>query len=235
MATRETSRSRSRNGETSSRSRTSNKSRSSGTSGNNDGSSTSSSQRSGSESSAFSWDNGGRTAVIGAAVAGVAAGFAANIGRKFIVQFATGRGDWMESLKNEHEMTLAIFDKIEATRDDQAMMRGMLLMQLKHALSKHAMEEENVIYPALREANEAAEADHLNSDHGYVKTFLYELDNIEKTSSEWIAKVREFRTMLEAHMREEEDRIFPEFHASLTEEQNKKLTAAMHKEGLKLA
>ncbi|WP_106639244.1 hemerythrin domain-containing protein [Allosphingosinicella vermicomposti] len=228
MATRETSRSTSRSGGTS-RSRTNNRS------SNNNGSSTGSSPRSGSESSAFSWDNGGRTAVIGAAVAGVAAGFAANIGRKFIVQFATGRGDWMESLKNEHEMTLAIFDKIEATRDDQTMMRGMLLMQLKHALSKHAMEEENVIYPALREANEGAEADHLNSDHGYVKTFLYELDNIEKTSPEWIAKVREFRTMLETHMEEEEERIFPEFHASLSEEQNKKLTAAMHKEGLKLA
>ncbi|QPQ55771.1 hemerythrin domain-containing protein [Allosphingosinicella flava] len=240
MATRETSRSSSRNNGTTSRSRTvdrgatsANKSNRSSTSENSSNAGTG--QRGGSGRSAFSWDNGGRTAVIGAAVAGVAAGFAANFGRKFIVQFATGRSDWFESLRNEHEMTLAIFDKIEATRDDQAMMRGMLTMQLKHALSKHAMEEENVIYPALREANEAADADHLNSDHGYVKTFLYEMDNIPKDSPQWLAKVKEFRTMLEAHIREEEDRIFPEFHSMLSEEQNKKLTAAMHKEGLKLA
>lgn len=234
MATRETSRSSSRNNGTTGRSRTSGRGTGSASSSENS-SNARSDQRGGSGRSAFSWDNGGRTAVIGAAVAGVAAGFAANLGRKFIVQFATGRADWFESLRNEHEMTLAIFDKIEATRDDQTMMRGMLTIQLKHALSKHAMEEENVIYPALREANEAADADHLNSDHGYVKTFLYEMDNISKDSPAWLAKVKEFRTMLEAHIREEEDRIFPEFHSMLSEEQNKKLTQAMHKEGLKLA
>ena len=234
MATRETSRSGS-----SSRSRSSEGSRAQRSSSQRQGGGQSEGQTQGrgreSQKGAFSWANGNGGAIAAAAVAGVAAGFAANVGRKFIVQFATGRTDWFESLRNEHEMTLAIFDKIEATRDDQTMMRGMLTMQLKHALSKHALEEENVIYPALREANEAADADHLNSDHGYVKTFLYELDNIPKESAAWIAKVREFRTMLESHIREEEERIFPEFHASLTEEQNKKLTAAMHKEGLKLA
>jgi hemerythrin superfamily protein len=192
-------------------------------------------QGSNGDRSAFAWESGGRTAIIGAAVAGVAAGFAANIGRKFIVQFATGRTDWFESLKNEHAMTLAIFDKMEATRDDQTMMRATLLMQLKHALSKHALEEENVIYPALREADDAADADHLNSDHGYVKTYLYELDNIPNDSPVWLEKVREFRAMIQEHMAEEEERIFPQFHASLSEEQNKKLTHAMHKEGLKLA
>lgn len=188
-----------------------------------------------SSKSAFNWNNGNTGAVVGAAVAGAAAGFAAHLGRKFVVQMTTGRTDWFESLRNDHEMVLKIFGKIEDTRDDQTMMRSMLLMQLKHALSKHALEEENVIYPALRDANEASDADHLNHDHGYIKTFLYELETMAKDSPEWIGKVREFRSMTEKHIREEEDRIFPEFHDSLTEEQNKKLTTAMHKEGLKLA
>lgn len=194
-----------------------------------------SSQKStGSSKSAFNWSDNAGT-LIGVAAAGAAAGFAANLGRKFVVQFATGRGDWFESLKNEHEMVLKIFDKMEATRNDQTMMRSLLLTQLKHALGKHALEEENVIYPALREADEEADADHLNHDHGYVKTYLYELDTMENDSPEWKAKVREFREMTEKHIREEEDRIFPQFHASLSEEQNKKLTGAMHKEGMKLA
>ena len=194
-----------------------------------------SSQKSGTaQKSAFNW-NGNAGTLLGVAAAGAAAGFAANLGRKFVIQFATGRGDWFESLKNEHEMVLKIFDKMEATRDDQTMMRSLLLTQLKHALGKHALEEENVIYPALRDANEASDADHLNHDHGYVKTYLYELDTMDNDSPEWKAKVREFRAMTEKHIREEEDRIFPDFHSSLSEEQNKKLTSAMHKEGMKLA
>jgi hemerythrin superfamily protein len=35
-----------------------------------------------------------------------------------------------------------------------------------------------------------------------------------KDSPEWLARVRDFRTMIEGHMREEEDEIFPRFRAS---------------------
>jgi hemerythrin superfamily protein len=174
--------------------------------------------------------------MIGIAAAGMLAGLAAAVGRKAVVQAASAwSGDWFEALKTEHKMALAIFDRIEATRDSQTAKRAMLLMQLKHALAKHAFEEENVIYPALRDHDEREEADHLNHDHGYVKQYLYELTVLPKNSSAWRAKVREFRAALEKHVREEEDSIFPSLQASLSAEENEKLTSAMNREGFKLA
>ena len=186
--------------------------------------------------SAFSW-GGGQTGVLAAAaVAGAAVGFAANFGRKLLVQgLGAAAGDWADALKAEHEAALLLFDKIEATSDAQAGTRSALLAKLKYALDKHAAQEENVIYPALREANSAHDADALNSEHGYIKTYLYELETMPNDSPEWLARVRDFRSMIQEHMRMEEDEVFPKFRETLTEDQNAKLTAMMNKEGLKMA
>ena len=186
--------------------------------------------------SIFSWGGQNSNALIGAAVAGAAVGLAANLGRKFVVQMASGAtGDWADALATEHKLTLAIFDKIEATDDNQTVLRGHLLAKLKYALTKHALQEENAIYPALRQANEAEEADHLTADHGYVKTYLYELETLPKDSPEWLARVRDFRVMLEQHMREEENEIFPALRSKLSADQNARLGTLMHKEGFKFA
>jgi len=191
------------------------------------------------EAGAFSFGGGGGSVGVlaGAALAGAAMGIAANVGRKLFVQFTTGgvSGDWCDALKAEHALALGIFDKIEATDDSQGMMRSHLLMKLKYALTKHAHEEESIIYPALRQANLAHDADALNSEHGYVKTYLYELETLSNTSPEWLARVRDFRSMIQEHMRMEEDEVFPAFQKVMSPEQNAKLTSLMNKEGFKMA
>jgi len=181
--------------------------------------------------------NGSQTGLlIGAAVAGAAVGLAANVGRKLFVQFASGAtGDWYDALKAEHDAARALFDKLEATRNEQTIMRTHLLMKLKYALGRHANEEENVIYPALREADERQEADHLTGEHGYIKTYLYELEGLAKDDPAWLARLSEFRKMIEEHMREEEETIFPALRAKLSEEKNAEITTLMNKEGFKAA
>jgi hypothetical protein len=135
--------------------------------------------------SAFSWsDNAGP--LLGAALAGAAFGVAANFGRKALMQGLEAQaGDWDEILAAEHDMALAVFDKMLGTDETQTFKRKMLLMKLTHALDKHAHQEEMVVYPALREANEAGDADHLESEHGYIKTFIYELNKMGPDSPNW--------------------------------------------------
>ncbi|MFD1612130.1 hemerythrin domain-containing protein [Sphingomonas tabacisoli] len=192
--------------------------------------------RSGNRSSERGAFTGSTGAMIGAAAAGMAVGLMANLGRKAAVQAPTFMaGDWDEALKAEHKATMALFDAMQATTERNTTKRSMLLMQLKHALAKHALEEENAVYPALRDAGQKEEADHLNHDHGYVKQFLYDLENMPKDSPAFLAKVAEFRSAVEEHVREEEDTIFPKLKAKLSPEANKALTAAMNKEGFKLA
>lgn len=174
--------------------------------------------------------------LAGAAAGGAALGLLAMFGRKAIVQAPTAlAGNWDEALAAEHQAVLKIFDALEATDEKATTRRNLHLIQLKHALTKHAMEEENVIYPALREAGQREAADALTKDHGYVKQYLYELDNTPSASPEWIAKVRRFRADLEEHMQEEETNLFPMLRAMLTEEKNKALTLTMNKEGFKVA
>lgn len=188
----------------------------------------------GNNRSAFSWGEAG--SLIGAAAAGAAIAVAANLGRKAIMQgFSASAGDWDEALAAEHDAALAIFDKILATDDSQTFRRTMLVKKLTHALDKHAHEEEHVVYPALREANDAHDADALEGEHGYVKTYLYELNEMDKGSADFLPKIREFRGMIQAHMRMEEEQVFPRFKREMSEEQNARIMSLVNKEGFKMA
>jgi hemerythrin-like domain-containing protein len=194
--------------------------------------------KSGTSASKGSGGNGGSNfgMVAGAVAGGAALGLLAMIGRKAAVQAPTAlAGNWDEALVVEHQATLKVFDAIEATDEKATMRRNMLLSHLKHALLKHAVEEENVIYPALREIGQTDAADELTKEHGYVKQYLYELENTPTASPEWIAKVRTFRAEIEQHMQEEEMHLFPMLRSQLSEEKNKHLTAVMNKEGFKVA
>ena len=198
------------------------------------GSTSNSSKRSGRSRSSFAWTGNQTGMLAAAAVAGAAVGFAADYGRRVMVQ-GLGAGDWTDALAAEHQAVLALFDKLQATGDEQTWMRARLLAKIRNALGKHALEEENAVYPALREINEAHDADALNAEHGYVKTYLYELDNMPKSSPEWMERVRAFRALLEEHMRMEEDEVFPRLRGQLGEEGNARLSAAVAREGMKLA
>lgn len=166
----------------------------------------------------------------------VGAAAIANIGRKIAVQSPTTlAGDWFEGLVAEHKMVMKLFDVLEATDATATAKRAMLLMQITHALSKHAFEEENVIYTALRNAGRVEEADKLNHDHGYVKQYLADLNAMKKDDPEFIAKVGTFRLHLETHIREEEDNLFPGLRAHLDASANSALTRKMNVQGLMLA
>jgi hemerythrin superfamily protein len=203
---------------------------------NRSSSSRGSSSSSGGESrSAFSWGEGAGP-IIAAAIGGAAIGFAANYGRKFLMQgMEAAAGDWDEILAAEHDMALAIFDKMLATDETQTFKRKMLLMKLTHALDKHSHQEEMVVYPALREANEAVDADHLEGEHGYIKTLIYELNEMGPEASNWLEKVREFRQLVSEHAHMEEEQVFPRFKQSMDEEQNERITTLVNRDGFWMA
>jgi len=185
--------------------------------------------------SAFSFSDN-PAPIVGAAVAGAALGFAANFGRKFLAQARdAAAGDWDEILATEHDAALAIFDKLLGTDETQTFKRRMLLMKLTHALDKHAHQEEMVVYPALREANETRDADTLELEHGYVKTYLYELGQMASDAPAWLEKVREFRDAFSKHVHMEEERVFPRFKRELNGDQNDKITSLVTRDGFRMA
>jgi len=217
------------------RSRSSSSNRSTNRGSPRSGSDNGTAQSRSSDRSAFSFgDNAGP--LLGAALAGAAIGFAANYGRKFLMQGLEATvGDWDEILAAEHELALGIFDKMLETDETQTWKRSMLLMKLTHALDKHAHQEEMVVYPALREANMAVDADQLEGEHGYIKTFIYELKNLGSSAPNWLEKVREFRGLVSKHAHMEEEQVFPAFKKALSTEQNAKVTSLVNADGFWMA
>ena len=176
-----------------------------------------------------------RSFAIGAA-AGLTAGLPANVVRKIFVQAPTMMaGEWDDALAAEHRAVLKLFDELQATEEGHTTRRSILLTQITHALAKHAIEEENAIYPALVDAGHKEAAASLVREHGDVKHFLYDLENMPKNSPDFLETLKAFRAVIETHMRDEEEREFPQLKASLSEDQNRKLTRTMNREGFKLA
>lgn len=167
--------------------------------------------------------------------AGVAA--IANIGRKMVTQAPTAMArDWCEGLTREHEATLAAIDKLAATSADHPQRRTVQLTALKHMIGKHALQEENVVYPMLRRSPEGGETfGDLHKDHGEVKAMLYELTETDKADTAFDATLRNLRDALEEHMREEEEVLFPALRERLSEAENRKLTRAMNMAGVMVA
>ena len=144
-------------------------------------------------------------------------------------------GDWDEILAAEHDMALGIFDKMLATDQTQTFKRKMLLMKLTHALDKHAHQEEMVVYPALREANEAGDADTLEGEHGYMKTFIYELGEMGARRLQLAregARVPRRGVRARAHGR---GGGVPALQGRLDEEQNAQITSLVNRDGFWMA
>jgi hemerythrin superfamily protein len=170
------------------------------------------------------------------AALGLVAGLALPHARKAVMQGPSlAAGDWMDALIAEHRMVEKSFQALLQTRDDETAKRELLLTKIAYALTKHAIEEENVIYPALAEGRRVDQARHLTQDHGQVKTYIYDQRRISARDPAWIVQAREMWAALETHMQEEETQIFPAFRAELSAEENAKLTRMMNWEGFKVA
>ena len=171
----------------------------------------------------------------GAAI-GLFAGLARPHARKAAMQGPSiAAGDWVDALAAEHRIVEKAFEALLKTSDSETAKREMLLTKIAYALTKHAIEEENVIYPALAEAGHGEEAQRLIEDHGHVKTYIYDLRRISSRDPAWIGQARKLFTALQSHMREEEIQLFPSFRESLSREENARLTRMMNWEGFKVA
>ena len=82
---------------------------------------------------------------------------------------------------------------------------------------------------------ETTDADQLEGEHGYIKTFIYELNEMGPDAPNWLEKVREFRALVSEHAHMEEEEVFPRFKQALTEEQNARITSLVNRDGFWMA
>jgi hemerythrin superfamily protein len=177
---------------------------------------------------------------LGRLATGAAFGFMAGLAlphaRKAMMQApSVAAGDWADALMAEHRMVEKAFQALLATETGDHMKREMLLTKIAYALTKHGIEEENVIYPAIMENGREEMARHLVEDHGQIKTFIFELRRLGTEEAGWLDKAQGFFECLQHHIREEEEEVFPAFREALPAQENARLTKMMNWEGFKVA
>jgi iron-sulfur cluster repair protein YtfE (RIC family) len=166
--------------------------------------------------------------------AGVAA--LANIGRKIVTQAPTAMAsDWCEGLTREHDATLAALDKLAAVSAEHPQRRVVQLTMLKKMITKHALEEQSVVYPMLRRGEDGDAVGDLHKDHGEVKAMLYELSQMDKADPAFDVTLERLRSSLQEHMRQEEEVLFPALRAQISDDENRKLTRTMNMAGVMVA
>ena len=139
--------------------------------------------------------------------------------------------DPFDALAQDHRNVLALFDRIEATDSSATTRRTAMLFQLKRMLTAHALAEEDIVYPMLREdAHRPEEASRLYREHADMKVRLFELEHKSKGDPSWIDDLRALRRIVAEHAREEEETEFPKLRAALDSGQAAHLLGAVHRE-----
>jgi hemerythrin superfamily protein len=123
-------------------------------------------------------------------------------------------------LKTDHKKVAGIFEKLEPTTERGVKTREELFAQLKNELDVHARIEEEIFYPALKEADKTHDIVLEGyEEHGVIKTLLGELDELSKADETWGAKLKVLQENVEHHVEEEEGEMFPKAKQVLSAEE----------------
>ncbi len=139
--------------------------------------------------------------------------------------------DPFDRLIEDHRRILSVLDEMITVPTDSRMRRSRLFLMAKRRLAKHAMAEEDVVYPILhRRAEHVERSKHLFDEHADMKILLYELEESLKSGTDWSSAARSLRDLVKRHADEEENRVFPELRRTLSEGSKPKLSGQIRRE-----
>jgi len=133
-----------------------------------------------------------------------------------------------ELLKQDHEKVSGIFEKLEPTTERGVKTREELFAQLKQELEIHARVEEEIFYPAIKEAKETRDITlEAYEEHHVVKQLLTELEELPVDDETWGAKLKVLQENVEHHVEEEETEMFSSARDVLSKEEIEELGTRM--------
>src|SRR5205085_11025070 len=111
--------------------------------------------------------------------------------------------DAIALLKADHRKVEELFEKYETARGKKADIARKICMEL----TIHTMIEEEIFYPACREAGvESDMLDEANVEHDGAKVLIAELENGSPDDEYYDAKVKVLSEEIKHHVKEEEKR-----------------------------
>lgn len=130
-----------------------------------------------------------------------------------------------DKLKQDHDAHRQLFEKMADAKDDNDRLEK-LFEQFRVEVTAHAAAEEETLYatmlarPDLRE-----DAQHSVAEHKEIDDYLEELQEQPFNGPEWQETFANLKKRYLHHIEEEEEEMFPDAAAELTDEEELKLAA----------
>jgi len=122
--------------------------------------------------------------------------------------------DALSLLKSDHQHVATMLEDYEDQDDDG---KEAVAEQICAALTVHAQLEEEIFYPAAREAldeEDAALVDEADVEHATVKHLITEIEASSANDDHYDAKVKVLGEYVKHHVKEEETELFPKLEST---------------------
>src|SRR4051812_6007416 len=116
--------------------------------------------------------------------------------------------DVIKLLEQDHREVEELFAKAEST---SGAAKQQVVSKIASELTLHAEVEEQIVYPAMRDAGLDGIVDEAEQEHSKVKELVAQLEGMDATTDEVDAVLAELKADVQHHVEEEESEGFPKF------------------------
>lgn len=128
-----------------------------------------------------------------------------------------GEADAIRLLKEDHETVQGLLERLSKAKGSSQ--REQLLGKITEELQRHTQIEEQIFYPAYRDAVRSADDRQLyyeaTEEHHAVDLILPEVQSSDSGSEMFAARAKVLKDLVEHHIEEEERQMFPKARKAL--------------------
>lgn len=143
----------------------------------------------------------------------------------------TTEKDAITLLKDDHKQVRALLGELDETTEKAGDKRERLLATIEQELTIHTRIEEEIFYPAFRDAARKKDDGKLYfealEEHHVVDMVLPEIKGTRVESEQFAAKAKVLKDLVEHHAEEEETEMFPRARKLMTRDELLRLGAEM--------
>jgi iron-sulfur cluster repair protein YtfE (RIC family) len=128
--------------------------------------------------------------------------------------------DVIKLLETDHREVEDLFAKAEST---SGAARQQVVTKIASELTLHAQVEEQIVYPAMRQAGLDDLVDEAEQEHARVKELVAQLETMDATTDDVEGVLGQLESEVNHHVEEEESEAFPKFRQAVEQAQLEEL------------
>jgi hemerythrin superfamily protein len=132
-------------------------------------------------------------------------------------------------LKKDHRVVSGLFWTLQQATVPS--IRQAIFNKIQTELDAHATVEEEIFYPAVRNlysGNSEALVQEAQLEHDHIRTLCNEVASIDPSSFRFMSKANELKEIIEHHVEEEENEMFPLVQRMMSNDELYNLGRRMH-------